>query len=74
MARPNALYFVGARYPDGEPVEHLAGYGISARDYEEGDPALARLTDEQVKIALDSKLYSPTKPKTAADKPATPKE
>lgn len=60
--RPDALFFVAARRPDGEPFEHLAGYGIAARDYEKGDPALDRLTDEQVKIALDSGLYQRTKP------------
>lgn len=60
--RPESLYFVGERLPGGEPAEHLAGYGIDARDYEKGDPWYARLTDEQVKLALDSGLYQRTKP------------
>jgi hypothetical protein len=60
--RPEALYFVGERLPNGEPVAHLAGYGINAADYEKGDPALARLTDDQVKLALDSGLYQKTNP------------
>jgi hypothetical protein len=57
FTRPKALYFVG-----NEAGEHLAGYGLDARDYTEGDPALDRLTDEQVHLALDSKLYRRTKP------------
>lgn len=61
--RPEAIWFVAARRPDGEPHEHLAGYGIDARDYPPGDPMFPRLTDEQVKLALDSKLYQRTKPK-----------
>lgn len=60
--RPEAIYFVGERRPDGEPMEHLAGYGIDARDFEKGDPWYARLTDEQVKLALDSGLYQRSKP------------
>lgn len=60
--RPDALFFVAERRPDGEPVEHLAGYGIDARDYQKGDPMLARLTDDQVKLALDSGLYQRSKP------------
>lgn len=60
--RPDALYFVGPRMPNGEPAEHLAGYGIAARDMEKGDPAYDRLTDDQVKFALDSGLYQRSKP------------
>lgn len=63
--RPEALYFVGERSPNGEPVEHLAGYGLNAADYEKGDPWLARLTDEQITLALDSGLYQRTKPSGA---------
>jgi hypothetical protein len=66
-ARPKALYFVGERNANGEPVEHLAGYGIDARDYDEGDPFLARLTDDQIEIALDSKLYRRTKPDSSKE-------
>lgn len=62
FTRPKALYFTGAFNDRGEPLEHLAGYGIDARDYTEDDPALERLSDEQVKLALDSKLYRRTKP------------
>lgn len=61
--RPESLYFVGERLPNGEPVQHLAGYGIDARDYEKGDPWLARLKDDQLQLALDSGLYQRTKPK-----------
>jgi hypothetical protein len=60
--RPESLYFIGERLPSGEPVEHLAGYGIDARDYPKGDPWLARLTDDQLKLALDSKLYQRSEP------------
>lgn len=61
--RPESLYFVGPRMPNGEPAEHLAGYGIAATDLHTGDPAYDRLTDEQVKQALDSGLYKTTKPR-----------
>lgn len=61
--RPEALYFVGALLPNGEPAEHLAGYGLNAADYPPGDPWLARLTDDQIALALSSKLYQRTKPK-----------
>lgn len=60
--RPDVLYFVAARRPDGEPVEHLAGYGIPARDLTKGDRAYDQMTDEQVQLALDSKLYQKSKP------------
>lgn len=75
FTRPAAMYFVAERRPDGEPVEHLAGYGIAARDYLPGDPMLGRLTDEQMALALDSKLYVTTKPagtKPDAASPVTP--
>lgn len=65
--RPEALYFVGERLPSGEPVEHLAGYGVDARDFERGDPMLSRLSDDQLKLALDSKLYRRTKPDSSKE-------
>lgn len=60
--RPDAIFFVAPKRPDGDPFEHLAGYGIPARDMAKGDRAYDRLTNEQVKFALDSGLYSATKP------------
>jgi hypothetical protein len=60
--RPDAIYFVGELLPNGEPAEHLAGYGIPATDLFAGERVYHRLTDDQVKFALDSKLYRRTKP------------
>jgi hypothetical protein len=67
VKRPDALYFIGERLTNGDPVQHLAGYGIDARDFEPGDPFLARLTDEQITMALDSKLYRRTKPDSSKE-------
>lgn len=48
------LTWVGARFGDGRPMEHLAYYSIPARDIDDGE-----LTPEQEKQALDSGLYQP---------------
>lgn len=72
--RPEALWFVARKRPDGRPAEHLAGYGIPARHVRPGDPPLRRLTDEQMKLALDSGLYRRTRPKIEDDPWATDAE